>query len=39
VDSARVGQEPNDAVEDFLEVERGADRRDDLVQEALLDAL
>jgi hypothetical protein len=35
--SARVGEQPNDPFEDLLEVERGADRRDDLVEEAFLD--
>jgi hypothetical protein len=37
VHCASVGEKPHDAGEDFLEVERGADRRDDLVEEALLD--
>ena len=39
VDGARLGQQPHDGVEDLLEIEGGADRRDDLVQEALLDPL
>jgi hypothetical protein len=39
VDGARVGQEPDDPVENLLEVEGGTDRRDDLVEEALLDSV
>jgi hypothetical protein len=34
VGSARIGEQPYDALQDFFEVERGADRRDDLVEEA-----
>jgi hypothetical protein len=37
MNGARVGEQPNDPFKDLLEVERGADRRDDLVEEALLD--
>jgi hypothetical protein len=37
VDRARVGEEADDAVENLFEVQRRADRRDDLVQEALFD--
>ena len=32
---ARVGEQPYDTFKDLFEVERGADRRDDLVEEAL----
>jgi hypothetical protein len=35
VGSAGVGEQPDDAIQDLLEVERGADRRDDLMEEAL----
>ena len=34
---ARVREQADDSFEDLLEVERGANRRDDLVEEALLD--
>jgi hypothetical protein len=37
VGSARVREQANDPFEDLLEVERGADRRDDLVEEAFFD--
>jgi hypothetical protein len=37
VGGARVREQPDDSFEDLLEVERGADRRDDLLEEALLD--
>jgi hypothetical protein len=36
VGSAGIGEQPNDAFQDLLEVERGADRRDDLMEEALV---
>ncbi len=32
---ARIGEQPYDTFQDLLEVERGADRRDDLMEEAL----
>jgi hypothetical protein len=35
VNGARVREQPDDPFQDLLEVERGADRRDDLVEEAL----
>ena len=37
VRSARVGEQANDPFEDLLEVERGPDRRDDLLEEAFVD--
>ena len=37
VRSARVREQANDPFEDLLEVERRADRRDDLLEEAFLD--
>ncbi len=39
VDRARVGEEPDDPVEHFLEIQRRPDRRDDLVEEAPLDRM
>ena len=39
VDGARVGEQLHDAVEHLFEIEGGTDRRDDLVEEALLDAV
>src|SRR5205085_10328605 len=35
VNGAGVGEQPDYSFQDLLEVERGADRRDDLVEEAL----
>jgi hypothetical protein len=32
--SARIGEQPYDPFQDLLEIERGADRRDDLMEEA-----
>jgi len=37
VGGARVRKQPYDPFQDLLEVERGADRRDDLMEEALFD--
>src|SRR5439155_946402 len=39
VQGARIRHQSQHAVEHLFEVERGADRRDDLVEEALLDAV
>jgi hypothetical protein len=36
VGSARIREQPYDPFQDFFEVERGADRRDDLMEEALV---
>jgi hypothetical protein len=37
VGRARIREQANDPLEDLLEVERGPDRRDDLLEEAFLD--
>jgi len=37
VNGTRVREQPYDPFQDLLEVERGADRRDDLMEEAFFD--
>jgi hypothetical protein len=38
VDGTRLREQPNDSFEDLLEVERRPDRRDDLLEETLVDS-